>query len=61
MNKSSTQNIERFYFEHFQKAYTLPKGKIQYGDKPDVIIDSGNAVRKLADGQIIGQELAQEA
>ena len=30
--------IERHYFEQFQKAYPLPAGKIKYGDKPDVTI-----------------------
>jgi hypothetical protein len=33
------QRIERHYFELFRKIYPLPKGKVKYGDKPDVIID----------------------
>jgi hypothetical protein len=30
--------IERYYFEMFQKDYRLPEGIVEYGDKPDVII-----------------------
>jgi hypothetical protein len=34
----SNQEIERYYFEMFQKIYSLPPGEIKYADKPDVII-----------------------
>jgi len=30
--------IERYYFEMFQKDYRLPEGIVEYGDKPDVVI-----------------------
>jgi hypothetical protein len=33
------QEIERHYFEMFRKVYPLPSGTINYGDKPDVILD----------------------
>jgi hypothetical protein len=30
--------IERYYFEMFQKDYRLPEGIVEYGDKPDVLV-----------------------
>ena len=39
MSTISNQDIERYYFEQFCKAYSLPSGKIKYGDSPDVIIE----------------------
>jgi hypothetical protein len=30
--------MERYYFEMFQKDYRLPEGIVEYGDKPDVVI-----------------------
>jgi hypothetical protein len=41
MAKLSTQDAERFYFEQFRRVYTLPDGKIDYGDKPDIILNTG--------------------
>jgi len=35
----SNQDIERHYFELFRRDYGLPEGTIEYGDKPDVILD----------------------
>jgi len=39
MSKVSNKEIEKYYFELFRKIYSLPSGEIEYGDKPDVIID----------------------
>ena len=41
---SKQQTIERHYFEMFRKAYPLPSGRIDYDDKPDVIL---NGTQKL--------------
>nr|WP_314481493.1 hypothetical protein [uncultured Pseudomonas sp.] len=38
------QKIERLYFEQFGVHYPLPLGDIQYGDKPDVIINGPASV-----------------
>jgi hypothetical protein len=38
------QEIERHYFELFQKAYPLPAGTVGYGDKPDVTITGPRVV-----------------
>lgn len=35
----TTQEKERYYFEHFCRIYPIPKGQVKYGDKPDVIIE----------------------
>jgi hypothetical protein len=42
------QDIERYYFEKFQRVYPLPPGKIIYADKPDV---------RIAGVQLIGIEI----
>ena len=42
------QDIERYYFEKFQRAYPLPPGEITYADKPDV---------RIAGAQEIGIEI----
>jgi len=39
MSTISNQNIERYHFEQFRKAYSLPSGTIKYVDSPDVIIE----------------------
>jgi uncharacterized protein YxeA len=39
MPKNSKQKIEKHYFEMFREAYSLPSGEIEFGDKPDVIIN----------------------
>lgn len=38
----SHHKIERYYFDKFQDNYQLPEGKIEYSDKPDVIIHGDN-------------------
>lgn len=38
MAKWTKAEIEKHYFEQFANNYTLPNGKIEYGDKPDVRI-----------------------
>lgn len=38
LGKRTTREIERRYFDEFSKAYSLPAGTIEYGDKPDVVI-----------------------
>ena len=38
------QDIERYYFENFRKAYALPAGQLTYADKPDVIIDGAQRI-----------------
>ena len=44
MSTISNQDIERYYFEQFRKAYSLPSGKIKYGDSPDVIIEGEHRI-----------------
>ena len=29
---------EQYYFEIFRRSYPLPEGRIEYGDKPDVVL-----------------------
>lgn len=36
---SSKPTVERYYFEMFGKAYSVPTGIIAYGDKPDVVLN----------------------
>jgi len=38
------QDIERYYFDMFRKAYPLPSGAICYGDKPDVIVNGTHTI-----------------
>ena len=61
----SQQAKERHYFELFRESYTLPEGKVDYGDKPDVTITGS---RKLGieitnfyheDGSLVGSEQRQ--
>jgi hypothetical protein len=44
MPQKSNKEIEKYYFEMFRRDYPLPIGSIDYGDKPDVIL---NGERKL--------------
>ncbi len=44
MAKISNQKKEEYYFELFQKGYSLPSGEIEYGDKPDVIINGPHKI-----------------
>jgi hypothetical protein len=44
MNTISNQDIERYYFEQFRKAYSLPSGEIRYSDSPDVIIEGEHRI-----------------
>jgi hypothetical protein len=34
----SNREIERHYFEQFSEAYKLPRGALEYADKPDVLL-----------------------
>ena len=38
------QDIERYYFEMFRKAYALPPGEITYADKPDVLLNGAQQI-----------------
>jgi hypothetical protein len=40
----TNQEIERHYFEMFQRAYSLPVGTVVYGDKPDVMITGAQKI-----------------
>lgn len=61
----SNKEIEKYYFEMFRKKYSLPLGKIEYGDKPDVIIHGSNRIGiemtnfYLKDGSSIESEQVQ--
>ena len=44
MTRPSNQTIERHYFEQFRAHFPLPPGEVQYGDKPDVIIQGEQRV-----------------
>jgi hypothetical protein len=44
MPQKSNKEIEKYYFEMFRRDYPLPIGSIDYGDKPDVIL---NGERKI--------------
>ncbi len=34
----TNRDIERYYFEQFRGAYSLPAGEVSYSDKPDILI-----------------------
>jgi hypothetical protein len=36
--RRTNTDIERYYFEQFRKAHSLPDGIVTYGDKPDVTL-----------------------
>lgn len=38
MNRPSNREIEQHYFSQFRAHFPLPAGKIEHGDKPDVVI-----------------------
>jgi hypothetical protein len=44
MPSVSNRDIEQYYFEMFRKNYPLPAGRVEYGDKPDVIIHGGATI-----------------
>jgi hypothetical protein len=44
MAKMSTAESERYYFEMFREAYGLSGESVEYGDKPDVVIDAGKRI-----------------
>ena len=44
MAQKSNKEIEQYYFEMFRRVYPLPNGRIEYGDKPDVIIDGSRKI-----------------
>lgn len=39
MSRPSNRDVERYYFEQFCRDYEMPSGKVEYTDRPDVIID----------------------
>lgn len=38
MRRRSNLDVERYYFSKFAEHFPLPDGKIEHGDKPDVIV-----------------------
>lgn len=38
MSRATNRAIERHYFDQFKAHFPLPPGELEYGDKPDVII-----------------------
>lgn len=44
MSRPTNREIEQFYFELFRSHYALPDGRIEFSDKPDVIV---HAERRL--------------
>ena len=38
MPRPSNQTIERYYFDQFARDFPLPSGRVEYTDKPDIII-----------------------
>jgi hypothetical protein len=38
MRHSRNSEVERYYFELFRKDFSLPRGEVNYSDKPDVIL-----------------------
>jgi len=51
MPSVSNRDIEQYYFEMFRKNYPLPAGRVEYGDKPDVIIH-GDATIGIEMGEL---------
>jgi hypothetical protein len=60
------QEIEQHYFELFRKAYPLPAGAVDYGDKPDIMITGPRVIGieitnlYLVDGSDPSSEQVQE-
>ncbi len=44
MSKVTNKKIEKYYFEKFRQDYSLPEGKVIFGDKPDVVIEGLNSI-----------------
>lgn len=44
MPSVSNRDIEQYYFEMFRKNYPLPAGRVEYGDKPNVIIHGDTTI-----------------
>lgn len=38
MKHRSNREIEQYYFDQFRSHFPLPSGKVEHGDKPDVVI-----------------------
>lgn len=38
MNRPSNRDIEKYYFDQFRTHFHLPKGEVEYSDKPDILI-----------------------
>lgn len=63
--KKANRDIERHYFERFNKAYELPPGTVCYADKPDVLVKGGRTIGieitnfYLQPGSAVGSEQRQ--
>jgi len=61
----TNQEKERYYFERFCRVYNLPEGQVQYGDKPDIIIEGQQKIGievtnlYLKDGKLLDSEQSQ--
>jgi len=44
MSIHNNQEIERYYFDQFREHYALPEGRVEYSDKPDIIIHGGSKI-----------------
>ena len=38
MPSATKREKEQYYFEMFRRSYPLPEGRMEYGDKPDVVL-----------------------
>ena len=38
------RDIEQYYFEMFQRDYSIPDGDVEYGDKPDVVVHGARTI-----------------
>ena len=44
MSRLSNREVERYYFEQFCRDFEMPHGKVNYTDRPDVIVDGPRRV-----------------
>jgi len=44
MSHLPNREIERYYFEQFKVQFPLPSGLVEYGDRPDVVINGARIV-----------------
>lgn len=65
MPHPSNQEVEKYYFQQFSEHFPLPSGEIEYGDKPDVVINGSKKIGieianlYLADGSDYASEQVQ--